>query len=126
MARVLVVEDTDEIRALLEIWIAGAGHDVQPTGTAEDALERARECPPDIVVCDLGLPGMDGLELCRRLRSFLEAPILVLSAAAGAKTDAAARKAGATDFMVKPFRRRGLLDRIAALLQLGDVAGPPG
>jgi DNA-binding response OmpR family regulator len=120
VARVLLVEDTEEIRSIVEFWMARSGHEVDAAGDGAAALELAHAQPPDVAICDLGLPDMDGLNLCRELRSFLDIPILILSASVDTKTRAIIRETDATDFMAKPFNGRELASAVATLLGESD------
>ncbi len=117
MATVLVVDDDPNIRDLLRLYIEREGH---RTAFAEDgpqALERARQRRPDIVLLDVMLPGLDGFEVCRRLRDESDAPILLLTARSGDSDKVVGLDLGADDYIVKPFSPRELMARIRAHLR---------
>ena len=120
--RVLVVDDEAPIRRTLELNLAARGYDVDLAGSGEAALEAVRRHHPDLVIVDLGLPGIDGLEVVRRLRAASRVPILVLSARDGEAAKVAALDAGADDYVTKPFGVAELLARVRAALRR---AAPP-
>jgi two-component system response regulator MprA len=122
--RVLVIEDEDRIRQFLQRGLTYDGYrvDVAPDGPAGLAL--ARENPPDIVVLDWMLPGMDGLEVCRRLRLGGSVPILMLTAKDAVGDRVQGLDAGADDYLVKPFAFDELLARLRALLRRAAPAQP--
>ena len=115
--RVLVVEDDLEIADVLRRTLRQEGHEVRTAGDGVEALDLAERFVPDLVVLDLGLPGLDGVEVCRRLRAESDVPILILTA----RTDTADRveglDSGADDYLVKPFQRQELLARLRALMR---------
>jgi two-component system, OmpR family, response regulator MprA len=115
--RVLVVEDDEEIAEVLRRFLRGEGYEVRTTGNGVEALDLAVGFVPDLVVLDLGLPGMDGLEVCRRLRAEGDVPILMLTARAETEDRVGGLDSGADDYLVKPFERSELLARIRALLR---------
>jgi len=115
--RVLVVEDDEEIAEVLRRSLRGEGYDVKTTGDGVEALDIAAGFVPDLVVLDLGLPGMDGVEVCRRLRAEGDVPILILTARTETEDRVAGLDSGADDYLAKPFERRELLARIRALLR---------
>jgi two-component system response regulator MprA len=122
--RVLVVDDDEEIRASLRRGLAGEGYAVELAADGEEALRRAREEPPDLVVLDLGLPGLDGLEVCRRLRTADEGlPILMLTARDAVSDRVAGLEGGADDYLVKPFAFEELLARIRVRLRRREGNG---
>jgi DNA-binding response OmpR family regulator len=115
--RILVVEDDTEIADVLRRSLRHEGYDVR---TAEDgvaALGAASEFVPDLVVLDLGLPRLDGVEVCRRLRAEGDVPILILTARTETGDRVEGLDSGADDYIVKPFERDELLARIRALLR---------
>ena len=93
------------------------GYDVDVAGTGSEALDRCRHHPPDVMVLDLGLPDMDGQEVCRRIRSGSETPIIVVSARGDEADRVIALELGADDYLVKPFGMRELAARIRAVLR---------
>lgn len=115
--RVLIVEDDAPISKLLCQFLRGEGFTPSAVVCGEDALAHARELPPDLVVLDLMLPGMDGVETCRALREFFSGPILMLTAHEGEMQEVIALNAGIDDFLHKPIRPLVLKARIQALLR---------
>ena len=115
--RVLVVEDDADIADVLRRSLRNEGYEVRTSGDGAEALDIAIGFMPDLVVLDLGLPGMDGVEVCRRLRSDGDVPILMLTARAETEDRVEGLDSGADDYLVKPFERQELLARIRALLR---------
>ena len=116
-ARVLVVEDDVDIAGVLRRSLAMEGYDVRLAGDGSRALEEAAVYEPDAVILDLGLPGLDGVEVGRRLRSSSDVPILMLTARDGLEDRVAGLDSGADDYLVKPFDRQELLARLRAVLR---------
>jgi len=117
-ARVLVVEDDDAIAQVLQRSLRMEGYEVRVAEDGVSALEQAHVFLPDLVILDLGLPGLDGLEVARRLRSQADdVPILVLTARDAVESRVEGLDAGADDYLVKPFERQELLARLRALLR---------
>ena len=120
--RILVIEDDAEIVDVLRRTLRAEGYEVRASGDGPDGLEVSREFLPDLVVLDLGLPGMDGLEVCARIRETSEVPILMLTARAETDDRVTGLDSGADDYLVKPFERSELLARIrAAMITVGDL-----
>ena len=122
MKRILVADDEAPVRLLLEKILQSAGYRVTsvPDGTA--ALKAAREDPPDLAICDLLMPGIDGFTLCsmfKRNKTF-KAPILILSGRVSEKDEQAALRAGAVAFIHKPVEREKLLAAVAEWLAIGE------
>lgn len=118
-ARVLLVEDEADIRELIRYSLAQAGLEVEEASDGAEALDKLRAFAPDLVVLDLMLPGMPGLEVCQRLRSRADTarlPIMVVSARSAASDRALGLAMGADDYVTKPFSPRDLLVRAMALL----------
>jgi two-component system response regulator MprA len=115
--RILVVEDDAKIADLLRRGLAFEGYAVDLAANGESALALARDRAPDLVILDLMLPGMDGLEVCRRLRAGSDVPILMLTAKGAVADRVAGLDSGADDYLVKPFAFEELLARIRALLR---------
>jgi len=115
--RVLVVEDDEEIADVLRRSLRQEGHEVRTAVDGEDALAAAAEFVPDMVVLDLGLPKLDGVEVCRRLRRDSDVPILILTARTDTDDRVRGLDAGADDYLVKPFERAELLARLRALMR---------
>ena len=115
--RVLVVEDDEAIADVLRRTLRQEGHDVRSSTDGIEALRAADEFVPDLVVLDLGLPGLDGVEVCRRLRAESDVPILILTARADLDDRVDGLDSGADDYLVKPFERQELLARLRALMR---------
>jgi two-component system, OmpR family, response regulator MprA len=115
--RVLVVEDDTDIAGALRRSLDKEGYDVRVAGDGEAALDEAGVFAPDAVVLDLGLPKLDGVEVCRRLRTEGDVPILILTARDALDARVEGLDSGADDYLVKPFEREELLARIRALLR---------
>jgi two-component system, OmpR family, KDP operon response regulator KdpE len=114
---VLVVEDDPQLRRTLELSLTAHGYQVEVTGTGEDALILAGRRPPDLLLLDLGLPGMDGSEVILGLREWTQLPIIVLSARGAEADKVQALDAGANDYLTKPFGVDELLARIRVALR---------
>jgi DNA-binding response OmpR family regulator len=115
--RVLVVEDDHEIADVLRRTLHQEGYEVRVAGDGVGALDVAEAFVPDLVVLDLGLPHLDGIEVCRRLRAGSDSAILMLTARAETADRVDGLDSGADDYLVKPFEREELLARIRALLR---------
>jgi two-component system, OmpR family, response regulator MprA len=115
--RVLIVEDDADIADVLRRSLRNEGYEVKTSADGIEALDVAAGFMPDLVVLDLGLPGLDGVEVCRRLRSDGDVPILMLTARAETEDRVTGLDSGADDYLVKPFERKELLARIRALLR---------
>lgn len=114
---VLVVDDEPQIRRALGTNLRARGYDVVLAATGEEALTLAAERHPDVVILDLGLPGIDGIEVVRGLRGWATMPIVVLSVREGEADKVAALDAGADDYVTKPFGMNELLARLRAALR---------
>ena len=116
MVRILVVEDDEEISVPLVWALQGAAHAVSVVSDGKSALEKVKITKPDLIVLDLGLPDMDGTEVCRNLRSQqYQIPILILTARTSELDIVVGLDAGADDYLMKPFRTSELLARLRAL-----------
>jgi two-component system response regulator MprA len=115
--RVLVVEDDEAIADVLRRTLRQEGHEVRSSADGVDALRAAEEFVPDLVILDLGLPGLDGVEVCRRLRAESDVPILILTARTDLDNRVEGLDSGADDYLAKPFERQELLARLRALLR---------
>jgi two-component system, OmpR family, response regulator MprA len=115
--RVLVVEDDAEIADVLRRSLRQEGYEVKTSADGVEALDVATGFVPDLVVLDLGLPRLDGVEVCKRLRAEGDVPILMLTARAETEDRVGGLDSGADDYLVKPFERQELLARIRALLR---------
>jgi len=116
-AHILVVDDELQILHALETTLRGAGYEIETAATGEDALTKARVRPPDGLILDLVLPGLSGVEVCRELRSWSDAAVLVLSVVGDEAEKVAALDAGADDYVTKPFGMDELLARLRAALR---------
>jgi DNA-binding response OmpR family regulator len=116
-ARVLVVEDDEAIADVLRRSLRAEGHEVQSAGDGVEALTVAESFSPDLVVLDLGLPRLDGIEVLRRLRADGDVPVLILTARTETENRVEGLDTGADDYLPKPFERAELLARIRALLR---------
>ncbi len=120
---ILVVDDDGPIRRMLARTLGGAGYEVEAVADGGEALAAVERSAPDAVVLDVGLPGLDGLAVCRRLRAKgLIVPVLLLTARDAVPDRVAGLDAGADDYLVKPFATDELLARVRALLRRGKPA----
>jgi DNA-binding response OmpR family regulator len=115
--RILLVEDDEDIVDVLRRTLRAEGYEVRSAGDGQEALDVFPEFAPDLLVLDLGLPGMDGMEVCDRVRETSEVPILMLTARTDAEDRVTGLDSGADDYLTKPFDRAELLARIRALLR---------
>lgn len=115
--RILIVEDDRRIRDMLRRGLIFEGYAIETADDGEEALRKVREEMPDAVILDLMLPGIDGLEVCRRLRSATDVPIVMLTARDAVSDRVTGLDAGADDYMVKPFAFDELLARLRALFR---------
>jgi DNA-binding response OmpR family regulator len=123
VTRVLLVEDDHDIAEPLARALVREGYDVNAAGDGRVALQEVLDAPPDLIILDVGLPGMDGLEVCRHVREVRpQVPILMLTARDGELETVAGLDAGADDYVTKPFRLSELLARVRAMLRR---ASPP-
>ncbi|MCZ7544706.1 MAG: response regulator transcription factor [Anaerolineae bacterium] len=122
--KILVIEDEESILQFLERGLIYEGYRVSVAKDGEEGLKLARDNPPDLVVLDWMLPGLDGLEVCRRLRAAGDVPILILTARGEVADRVRGLDAGADDYLVKPFSFDELLARIRALLRRASPAKP--
>ncbi|HET6152984.1 MAG TPA: response regulator transcription factor [Marmoricola sp.] len=125
MARILVVDDDVTVREVVVSYLRAGGHTAVEAPDGEQALKEMREAAADLVVLDLMMPGIDGLEVCRRLRTIGDVPIIMLTAL-GSETDrVVGLESGADDYVTKPFSPRELVLRVDALLRrAGERAAP--
>jgi two-component system response regulator MprA len=121
--RILVVDDDARLGASLRRALAYEGYTVEVATDGPQALVAARDRPPDLVVLDVMMPGLDGVEVCRRLREGSDLPILMLTARDRVSDRVAGLDAGADDYVVKPFAYDELLARVRALLRRRDPGG---
>jgi two-component system, OmpR family, response regulator MprA len=116
-ARVLIVEDDEDIAQVLQRSLRLEGYETRIAADGEAALSAANDFVPDLVVLDLGLPKIDGMDVARRLRAADDVPILMLTARDALESRVEGLDAGADDYLVKPFERQELLARLRALLR---------
>src|SRR5271154_3778755 len=119
---ILVVDDESQITRVLRTSLSSHGYDIRVANDGETALEIMKDWTPDLVITDLAMPNMDGLELCRRLRTKTQIPIIVLSVRGEEKTKVQALDAGADDYVTKPFGIEELLARVRANLRRAPAA----
>jgi DNA-binding response OmpR family regulator len=120
MSRILVVEDDQDIADLIRHYLTKAGHHVEVLASGSEAVLRVREEAPEVLILDLMLPGMSGLEVCRTLRTDPETaklPIIMVTARAQEGDRVLGLESGADDYVTKPFSTRELVARVAALLR---------
>src|SRR5262249_37908262 len=120
---VLVVDDEPQILRVLRASLPARGYEVRTVPGGKEALDEIRKQAPDLVILDLGMPEMSGLEVCQRVRQFSDVPIIVLSAKGAEKDKIAALDAGADDYVTKPFSLDELLARARAVLRRWQVVG---
>ncbi len=116
---VLVVDDDEDIRALFCAILQRAGYQPRPASSGRQALEQAGELVPDLVISDVSMPGLSGLEVCRALKAAprtAATAVLLVSALSGEQDRAAGMHAGADDYLAKPIRAAVLLERVESLL----------
>lgn len=116
-ARILLVDDEEAIRDLLRAYFEREGYDVHVAADGPGALEAVRQLSPDVVVLDVMLPGLDGVEVCRQLRAFSDAYVLMLTARAEEIDRIVGLEVGADDYVTKPFSPREVVARVRALLR---------
>jgi two-component system, OmpR family, KDP operon response regulator KdpE len=115
--RILVIDDDPQIRRVMRATLIGHGYEVLDARNGEDGLEKAAEDPPSLVLLDMNMPGLSGLETCRLLRAGSDVPVIILSVRNTEKDKVAALDAGADDYITKPFSIEELLARIRAALR---------
>lgn len=125
-ARILVVEDEPSIREVLSLYLRRAGYEVEVTGDGRAALESLADRMPDLVVLDLMLPHVDGLEITRWLRERGDTPIIMLTARREEPDRIAGLEMGADDYVVKPFSPQELVSRVRAVLRRTRGVAEPG
>ena len=115
--RILVVDDEPQITRVLRTTLSSQNYDIRVANDGETALEIMKDWAPDLVITDLAMPHMDGLQLCKRIRATAEMPIIVLSVKEQERTKVQALDAGADDYVTKPFGMSELLARVRANLR---------
>jgi len=116
--KVLVVDDEADTLHLLEVKLKKAGYDVLTAATGDEGIEKSHQEVPDVVVLDLLMPGINGLEVCQKVKAGMETPplIIMLSAKREVESISAAFAAGVDDYMTKPFSPHSLTERVRILL----------
>jgi two-component system KDP operon response regulator KdpE len=117
LPRVLIIDDDRDLRNVCRVGLEALGYEVLTAGNAHDGLSEAAVRAPDVIVLDLGLPDMDGIELCRRIRAWSEVPVVVLSADGSEDRKVDALGDGADDYMTKPFGMRELNARLQVAMR---------
>ncbi len=125
MSHILIVDDDPQIRDVLRIALKKAGHAVTEAGDGAEGLAKARNGKADLIVLDIGLPEMDGLELCRRLRAEHQTPVLFLTARDEEIDRVLGFELGGDDYVTKPFSPRELVARIRAILKRTETGPVP-
>ena len=121
-ANILVVDDDPKITQLLKRVLSLEGYSVQTASSGADGLDEARSQDPDLVILDVLMPGMDGIEVCRRIRSEGDTPVLLLTAKDEVSDRVKGLDSGADDYVVKPFALEELLARVRVLLRRHEAA----
>jgi DNA-binding response OmpR family regulator len=116
-ARVLVVDDEEPLARLVASYLDRDGFEASVTGDGAEAVRMARQGDPDVVILDLGLPGLDGVEVCRQLRTFSDCYVLMLTARTDEVDKLIGLSVGADDYLTKPFSPRELVARVRVLLR---------
>jgi len=114
---ILIVDDAQQVRRVLRTALSAEGYTIFEAGTGEEALDSIRKSTPDVILLDVNMPGMGGLEACREIRRTLDVPILMLTVRNAERDKVLALDAGADDYVVKPFGMQELLARIRAALR---------
>jgi two-component system KDP operon response regulator KdpE len=117
LAQILIIDDDSDLLAVCTVGLAALGHDVRTAETGNEGLAEAAIRAPDVIILDLGLPDLDGLEVCRRIRTWSSVPIIVLSADGSEDRKVDALDDGADDYMTKPFSMRELDARVRVALR---------
>jgi two-component system, OmpR family, KDP operon response regulator KdpE len=121
-SRILIVDDEPQIRRVLRTSLTAQGYNLRTAADGEAALETFEDWPPDLVITDLSMPNLSGLEFCRKLRAHSQVPILVLSVRGEEQVKVEALDAGADDYITKPFSIAELLARIRAALRRASAS----
>jgi two-component system KDP operon response regulator KdpE len=124
VSRILIVDDEPQIRRALRTSLGAHGYDVVTGATAEEGILAVAETAPDLVLLDLGLPDLDGVDALRRIRSFSDVPVIVVTVRDAQVEKVAALDAGADDYVTKPFGMEELLARARAALRRGSAGEP--
>ncbi len=119
---ILLIDDDPDMPLMLRTMLRGQDIQIRPSYSGEDGIAACRETPPDVVILDLMLPGIDGWEVCQALRAFSDVPILILSALGTPGSVARALDAGADDYLIKPVHASLLASRIRTLVRRHALA----
>jgi len=122
---VLVVDDERNVTRLVRMYLTADGFHVETAANGEEAIEKARTARPDIVILDLMMPAMDGWEVCRRLRTHSDVPIIMLTARSDDVDKIVGLELGADDYLTKPFNPRELVARVKAVLRRYQAGKKP-
>ena len=125
VAKILVVDDDHTVREVAVSYLRAGGHQVADVDSGEAALKAMREDPADLVVLDLMLPGIDGLEVCRRLREQRDVPVIMLTALGSEADRVVGLERGADDYVTKPFSPRELVLRVDSVLRRAGERSRP-
>jgi two-component system KDP operon response regulator KdpE len=120
VSKILLVDDDEALLRALRIGLSARGYDVELARSGAEGIAQSALVQPDVIVLDLGLPDLDGVDVCRRVRQFSAVPIIVLSAAAGEERKVAALDLGADDYITKPFGMAELEARLRVALRRGQ------
>lgn len=123
MVRILIVDDDASLVRALHIGLGARGHEIILARTGKEGITQVSLTDPDVVILDLGLPDLDGIEVCRRIRDWTDVPVIVLSAAANEDRKVRALDEGADDYMTKPFGMAELEARLRVALRHGEDRG---
>jgi len=123
--KILIVDDEPQITRVLKTTLSSRGYSTRTASDGDDALQMMKEWSPELLITDLRMPNLDGLELCRRVRSKSQSPIIVLSVRGEERTKVEALDAGADDYVTKPFSTNELLARVRAALRRASPAQQP-
>lgn len=119
-ARLLIIDDDEKLTALLSEYLKGFGYTVHAAPHPDEGVRMLRNEPPDLLILDIMLPGMDGLAVCRKVREFSSIPIIMLTARGEVADRVVGLELGADDYLPKPFEPRELVARIQSVLRRGD------
>ncbi len=122
-AKVLIVDDAQQVRRVLRTALSAEGYTIFEAGTGEEALNLFRTSPPDVILLDVNMPAMTGLETCHEIRRHSDVPILMLTVRNAERDKVMALDAGADDYVVKPFGMQELLARLRAALRRRGAQG---
>jgi two-component system KDP operon response regulator KdpE len=123
--KILIVDDEPQIARVLKTTLSSRGYSTRTASDGDDALQTMKEWSPDLLITDLRMPNMDGLELCRHVRTKSQIPIIVLSVRGEERTKVEALDAGADDYVTKPFSTNELLARVRAALRRAFIVRVP-